>query len=257
MSAAALRFEAVSKRFSAAPGRGGPVTALADFSLTIAPGETIGLLGANGSGKSTALKIALGLVRPTTGGCWVGGDLAGSRAARAQMGYLPEQGGVVTHLPAAAALAWAGWRSGLDRAAANRRAAELLERVGLSGAAQRTVATFSKGMALRLGLAQALMADAPLLLLDEPFAGVDPMAVRELEALLDQLKQAGKTILLTSHLVERTARFCDRLVMLDRGRVVAMGRPEDFGAAAAVVSPLEEVFVRQAMAGQEARHGPR
>ncbi len=218
MATAALRFDGVTKEFYA--GReAGRVRALDAFSAEIGVGTIVGLLGPNGCGKSTALKCALGLLSPDHGQVRVHGLPAGSVKACHTVGYLPERGGVPSHLTAREALQWWAWVNGTDQQAV----ATSLEAVGLTAAADRRVASFSKGMRQRLALAQAWLPRPSILLLDEPFSGVDPRGVDRLVEMIMAEKQAGKTILLTSHLLPRVEQICDEVILVDRGRVIVAG----------------------------------
>lgn len=224
----ALQCVAVSKRF-------GRVEALREVSFAVAPGQILGLLGPNGSGKSTALKCALGLLSPEGGQIRIGAEPAGTPTACAQIGYLPERGGVPTHLTGREALRWWARLNALDDLPVERVEAGLAA-VDLHEAADRRVATYSKGMRQRLALAQALLPEPGVLLLDEPFSGVDPLGVDRLLALLQRLRDGGTAIVLTSHLLRRVEQVCDEVVLLDCGRVIAAGT---------VAEVLGEVPVRQ------------
>jgi ABC-2 type transport system ATP-binding protein len=222
---AALSARALSKRY-------GKTAALDAVDLEVAPGELVGLLGPNGAGKSTLVKIACGLVRPTAGEAHVGGAPAGSREARASTGYLAE----LFRFPA-----WASAEEVLklhqrlarsDGGAAEREA--LLERVGLTGEGGRRMATMSKGMQQRLGIAQALIGDPRVVLLDEPTSALDPGGRRTVRDLLVGLREQGVGVLLNSHLLSEIELVCDRVVIIDGGRVVTEGRPEDLTAPGGV-----------------------
>jgi ABC-2 type transport system ATP-binding protein len=212
--------------------RYGSVIALDGVGLSVAPGELVGLVGSNGAGKSTLVKIACGLVRPTTGTATVCGAPAGSREARRRLGYLAE----LFRFP--------GWCTASEVLGLHQRLCgsqlgqserdELLELVGLSDVAQRRVEKMSKGMQQRLGIAQALVGEPSLLLLDEPTSALDPAGRRAIRALLLQLRDRGIAVLLNSHLLGEVERVCDRVVILAHGKVVADGRPEDLTQAGGV-----------------------
>jgi ABC-2 type transport system ATP-binding protein len=205
--------------------RYGSVVALDDVSLSVAPGELVGLVGANGAGKSTLVKISCGLVRPTTGTVTVCGAPAGSREARRHFGYLAE----LFRFP--------GWCSASEVLGLHQRLAgsaggqterdELLELVGLSDVARRRVEGMSKGMQQRLGIAQALVGEPRLLLLDEPTSALDPAGRRAIRALLLELRDRGIAVLINSHLLGELERVCDRVAILSHGSVVADGRPDE------------------------------
>lgn len=222
---AALSVQALSKRYGKTP-------ALDAVSLEVAPGELVGLLGPNGAGKSTLVKTAVGLVRPSGGEVRVAGAPAGSRGARAATGYLAE----LFRFPG-----WARSEEVLqmhqrlarsDGGAAEREA--LLARVGLVGEGGRRVDTMSKGMQQRLGIAQALIGSPRLVLLDEPTSALDPGGRRTVRDLLVGLREEGIGVLLNSHLLSEIELVCDRVVIIDGGRVVTEGRPEDLTAPGGV-----------------------
>jgi ABC-2 type transport system ATP-binding protein len=223
--ALALAARGLEKRY-------GTTQALAGVDLEVGEGELVGLLGPNGAGKSTLVKIVCGLVRPTGGSAEVCGAPAGSRAARSSLGYLAE----LFRFP--------GWyradellelhqRLAGSRGGATERA-ELLELVGLADAHRRRVEEMSKGMQQRLGLAQALVGSPPLLLLDEPTSALDPVGRLTVRELLEELRRRGHTVLLNSHLLSEVELVCDRVVIIDRGRVVAAGRPSELGRSKGV-----------------------
>ena len=205
--------------------RYGSVQALEGVDLEVSEGELVGLLGPNGAGKSTLVKIACGLVRPTTGRAEIFGRPAGSAPARASLGYLAE----LFRFP--------GWMSGDEVLRLHQRLAgatggaperrELLELVDLHEARDRKVETMSKGMQQRLGIAQALVGPPRLLLLDEPTSALDPVGRRIVRELLETVRGRGIGVLLNSHLLSEVELVCDRVVIISRGRVAAAGRPED------------------------------
>jgi ABC-2 type transport system ATP-binding protein len=215
---AVLSARALSKRY-------GTTTALDAVDLEVAPGELVGLLGPNGAGKSTLVKIACGLVRPTAGEVHVAGATAGSRAARASTGYLAELFRFPDWARAEEVLALHQRLARSDGGAPEREA--LLARVGLSGEGRRRVETMSKGMQQRLGIAQSLIGDPRLVLLDEPTSALDPGGRRTVRDLLVGLRDQGVGVLLNSHLLSEVELVCDRVVIVDRGRVVIEGRPEE------------------------------
>jgi ABC-2 type transport system ATP-binding protein len=206
--------------------------ALDGVDLRVAPGELVGLLGPNGAGKSTLTKIACGLVRQTAGRVEVLGRPAGSTAARARTGYLAE----LFRFP--------GWATAEELLELHQRLARssggaaertrLLTLVGLAEAAQRRVEAMSKGMQQRLGIAQALVGDPALVLLDEPTSALDPAGRRTVRELLEGLRGRGVAVLLNSHLLSEVELVCDRVVIVDRGRVVAEGTPQELAAPGGV-----------------------
>jgi ABC-2 type transport system ATP-binding protein len=201
--------------------------AVRDLSIKVEPGEVYGLLGPNGSGKSTTLKILLGLVSPTRGRTQVFGEDSALVRSRKDVGFLPENPYFYKFLTGEETVRFFGKLSGLGGAGLESRVKELLELVGLTEAGDRRVGGYSKGMLQRIGLAQALVQDPGLLVLDEPTAGVDPVGSREIRDLILALKARGKTILLCSHLLSQVQEICDRVGILARGQLVREGRVED------------------------------
>ncbi len=199
------------------------VRAVQDLSFRVMPGEALGLLGPNGSGKSTTIKILLGLLRPSRGRVRVAGKSSADVRAKSRIGYLPEESYLYPHLTAEETLDFYGRLFGLGAAERRRRIADLLEMTGLSHVRRRMVGEFSKGMARRVGLAQALINDPALLLLDEPTSGLDPIGCRQMKDLLLTLMQRGKTLVLSSHLLADVEDVCDRILILYNGRVQAHG----------------------------------
>jgi ABC-2 type transport system ATP-binding protein len=203
--------------------RGMRLRAVDNLTLTIPAGQVFGLLGANGSGKSTTIKILLGLQRATAGHCEVGGIPCDRVEARQPVGYLPEAPDFYRHLSGRELLRFYGRLAGLNEPRLRARVEAVLEEVGLGAAADRRVGTYSKGMLQRIGLAQALVHEPRLLILDEPTAGVDPVGTAEIIALIKRFRAGGRTVLLTSHLLGQIEDICDRVAILDRGRLVAEG----------------------------------
>ena len=215
---AALAVSGLVKRY-------GAVDALVGVDLEVRESELVGLLGPNGAGKSTLVKIACGLVRPTSGRAEVCGARAGSREARAAMGYLAELFRFPGWMTADELLELhqrlAGSRGG------ERERVELLELVGLEEARTRAVEAMSKGMQQRLGIAQALIGSPRLLLLDEPTSALDPVGRRTVRTLLEELQRRGVSVLLNSHLLSEIELVCDRVVILLGGKVVSAGTPAE------------------------------
>ena len=215
----ALQVTGLAKRY-----RSG-VEALRGVSLTAEQGQLVGLLGPNGAGKSTLVKICCGLVRPTEGTATIVGAPAGSTAARAQLGYLAELFRFPGWSRAAELLELHQRLTGSDGGSAERD--ELLELVGLADARDRRVEAMSKGMQQRLGIAQALVNRPALLLLDEPTSALDPVGRRVVRELLVELRRRGQSVLLNSHLLSEVELVCDHVAIVDHGRVVAAGTPEE------------------------------
>lgn len=201
--------------------------AVNDLSLEVAEGQVFGLLGPNGSGKSTTLKILLGLATPTSGTAEVFGFDSRDFPARREVGFLPENPYFYKFLTASETIAFYGKLCGLSGKKLRERTAELLALVGLEEARDRRVGTFSKGMLQRIGLAQAIVQDPRLVVLDEPTAGVDPAGSRQIRDLILGLKARGMTVLLTSHLLEQVQEVCDRIGIMARGKLLREGRLED------------------------------
>ena len=205
--------------------RYGATTALRGVDLVVAEGELVGLLGPNGAGKSTLVKSACGLVRPSGGSVRVCGAPAGSPSARRALGYLAELFRFPGWATADELLHLHQRLSGSSGGDAER--AELLALVGLTDAAGRRVETMSKGMQQRLGIAQALVGGPRLLLLDEPTSALDPVGRRIVRDLLEELRSRGVAVLLNTHLLSEVERVCDRVAIIDRGELLAEGRPDE------------------------------
>mgnify|MGYP001553547295 CR=1 FL=1 len=226
VSVAPVEIEHLTKVFKI-PMRRERVVAVKDLSVRVEPGEVYGLLGPNGSGKSTTLKILLGLVSPTRGQTKVFGEDSALVRSRKDVGFVPENPYFYKFLSGEETVRFFGKLSGMGGEELENRVKELLELVGLTEAADRRVGGYSKGMLQRIGLAQALVQDPGLLVLDEPTAGVDPVGSREIRDLILALKARGKTILLCSHLLSQVQEICDRVGILARGQLVREGRVED------------------------------
>ena len=197
--------------------------AVNDISFTIEPGEVIGLLGPNGSGKSTTVKMLLGLLYPTGGILNVLGRSPRAVETKREIGYLPEESYLYKYLTAEETLDFFGSLFNLSRADRRKRIDQLLDMVGMAHARRRRVGEYSKGMARRIGLAQAMINDPEFLILDEPTSGLDPLGCKEVKDLILTLKARGKTVLITSHLLSDIEDVCDRVIILYGGKVRAMG----------------------------------
>jgi ABC-2 type transport system ATP-binding protein len=204
------------------------VRALDNLSLTIHRGEVFGLLGPNGSGKSTTIKLLLGLIFPTAGTASVLGQPAGSTVINERIGFLPEESYLYRFLNGEETLRFYGQLFKIPRRELNKRVPALLDTVGLDAKARRRkLREYSKGMARRIGLAQALINDPELVLLDEPTTGLDPIGTREMKDLIKSLRAQGKTVLLCSHLLADVQDVCDRITILFRGRMQTIGQVRD------------------------------
>jgi ABC-2 type transport system ATP-binding protein len=221
----ALEVSALAKRY-------GATHALRGVDLAVGEGELVGLLGPNGAGKSTLVKSACGLVRPSSGSVSVCGAPAGSPPARRALGYLAELFRFPGWTTADELLVLHQRLAGSNGGAAER--VELLELVGLHEAAARRVETMSKGMQQRLGIAQALVGGPRLLLLDEPTSALDPAGRRIVRDLLEELRRRGVSVLLNTHLLSEVERVCDRVAIIDRGELLAEGRPDDLARSSGV-----------------------
>lgn len=224
--AAAVEVKNLVKTFQGA-FRGTKVHAVQDVSLEIAPGEVYGLIGPNGSGKSTTMKAVLGLVAPTSGSCAIFGRNSRKVDSRMEVGFLPENPYFYKHLTAAETVRFYGRLCGMRGTQLKERIEEMLELVGLQDARNRRLKGFSKGMLQRIGLAQAMVQDPRLLVLDEPTAGVDPTGSRAIRDLILGLKSRGITVFLCSHLLEQVQEICDRVGIIHRGVMVNEGRLDD------------------------------
>src|SRR5512134_781501 len=204
-----------------------PVTVLSDVSLSVAQGEIFGFLGHNGAGKTTTMKILLGLLRATSGHIELLGSPVEHVAARARIGYLPESPYFYDYLTAEEFLGFYGRLAGLDRETIQKRIPALLERVGLTEARCRPLRKFSKGMLQRIGLAQALIHDPELVILDEPMSGLDPVGRKDVRDIILSLRDQGKTVFFSTHIISDVEMICDRVGILAKGRMLAVGRIED------------------------------
>lgn len=211
--------------------------AVDQLSLRVECGEVFGLLGPNGSGKSTTIKLVLGLLRPSAGESEIFGVSSSRVEARAQVGYLPESPNFQRFLSGRELVAFYGRICGLAGARLKSRVEQVLGWAGLTEAADRRVGTYSKGMLQRVGLAQALVHDPQLVILDEPTAGVDPLGAAAMADLIRQLKAQGKTVVITSHLLAQVEDVCDRVAILDRGRLLLCAEVASLGNRAVASSP--------------------
>src|SRR5438045_6958914 len=223
----AVAIEGLTKVFPVPFHSARGITAVRDLNLRVEPGEVYGLLGPNGSGKSTTLKIILGLVSPTRGQTKIFGRDSSLVESRAAVGFLPENPYFYKFLTGEETLRFFGKLCRLNGSRLKSRVHELLELVGLTNARQQRLSTYSKGMLQRIGLAQALINEPQLVVLDEPTAGVDPAGSRDIRNLIVDLKRRGITVLLSSHLLSQAQEICDRVGIVANGRLVREGRVEE------------------------------
>ena len=203
--------------------RYGQIEALAGLTMTIPRGAVFGFLGPNGAGKTTAVKLLLGLARPSGGHAEILGQPVGERSSRRRVGYLPELFRYQSWLTAREVLALHCELGGIDRSAWSREIEDALAVVGLSDRGSTRVGTFSKGMQQRLGLGVALLGDPELVLLDEPTSALDPIGRHDVREIIRTLKDRGMTVFLNSHLLSEVEQVCDRVTIIDHGKVVADG----------------------------------
>jgi ABC-2 type transport system ATP-binding protein len=232
----------------------GRIQALRDVSLNVAKGEIFGLLGQNGAGKTTMVKILLGITRCSEGDASLFGQPAGNTKVRYRVGYLPEDHHFPDYHTGFSLLDFYGGLLGLPHGERRKRISEALELVGIKNRMYYKVRTYSKGMKQRLGVAQALLHEPEVIFLDEPTDGVDPIGRREIRTIMQRLKDQGKTIFLNSHLLGEVEKICDRVGILQKGRLIREGDVESLteqrgyfmvGLAPGQVFPREEL----------ARHG--
>jgi ABC-2 type transport system ATP-binding protein len=199
------------------------VRAVEDVSLEVQSGEIFGLLGPNGAGKTTTIKMLLGFVRPSRGVATVAGEPAGTLAARRRLGYLPENPALYEFLTGVEYLRFAGRLAGLSRLEASAQADGLIELVGLGGRADRAIRRFSKGMVQRLGLAQALIGDPEMVVLDEPMSGLDPIGRKDVRDIIFRLRAEGRTVLFSTHILSDVEATCDRVGIMIASRLTDCG----------------------------------
>ncbi len=200
-----------------------PRRALDHLNLEVEMGEIFGLLGPNGAGKSTTLKLLFRLIFPTSGSARILGHELGDLAVHAHLGFLPENPSFYDHLSAREFLEYAAQLCGMDSTTTRRRAGELLERVKLAETGDLPIRKFSKGMVQRLGIAQALINDPELIFLDEPMSGLDPIGRYEMRDLILELRKQGKTIFFSTHILSDAEMLCDRVGILNRGKLLGSG----------------------------------
>ena len=230
--------------------------ALKPLDLEIRRGEIFGLLGPNGSGKTTTMKLLLGLIFPTSGEAFVFGKDATDVSKNERIGYLPEESYLYKFLDAEETLDFYGRLFDMPPDERKHRAAALIKRVGLERDRKRQLREYSKGMTRRIGVAQALINDPELVILDEPTSGLDPIGTREMKDLIVELREKGKTVIMSSHLLADVEDVCDRIAVLHQGELKELGRVDDLlrvtdvtqirakGLSAAATEEIREVLRR-------------
>ncbi len=223
----AIRIEALTKDYAVGFWRRRPYRALDALTLEIEPGEVFGFLGPNGAGKTTTLKLLMQLIFPTSGRAEILGRPVGDVAMRRRIGYLPENPYFYDYLTAEELLEYFGRLFGYAAAARARRASSLLDRVGIGAERRLQLRKFSKGMIQRVGIAQALLNDPEVVFLDEPMSGLDPLGRRDVRALILELRDQGRTVFFSSHILADAEALCSRVAVVAGGRLAATGRLTD------------------------------
>ena len=239
----------LSKSFSPTIGKK-RVDALKPLTMSVNEHEVFGFLGPNGAGKTTTIKILTGLIHATSGEARMFGEPVGDAKTRARLGYLPEHPYFYDHLTGAEILDYVGRLFGLSAADRRTRSKRLLERVGLAHAADQRLRGYSKGMLQRIGIAQALINDPPLLILDEPMSGLDPIGRKEVRDLILELRAEKKTIFFSTHILTDVEVVCDRIAILDTGNLVTLGPLSELLQLAG--SDVEVVLADLPAAGKDA-----
>lgn len=250
----AIEISALTKDFEVGFLKKKPVRALDGLSLEVPKGLIFGFLGPNGAGKTTTLKLLMGLLRPTSGSARILGEPISNVAMHSRIGYLPEQAYFYDYLTARELLHYFGRLGGIDDRTLASRVPKVLARVGLDESAfDRQLRKFSKGMLQRAGLAQAIVNDPEVVFLDEPMSGLDPIGRRHVRDLILELRDSGKTVFFSSHILSDVEALCDEVAILNRGRLVETGRLADIlgrrgGQLEIVVTGLSDDAVSQLQA---------
>jgi ABC-2 type transport system ATP-binding protein len=225
--APAIRIEALTKDYAVGFWRRRPYRALDRLTLDIEQGEVFGFLGPNGAGKTTTLKLLMQLIFPTSGRADILGRPAGDLAVRRRIGYLPENPSFYDYLTAEELLQYFGQLFGLSAVDRRTRVAALLDRVGIGAERRLQLRKFSKGMIQRVGIAQALLNDPEVVFLDEPMSGLDPLGRRDVRALILELRDQGRTVFFSSHILSDAEALCSQVAIVAKGRLAAAGRLTD------------------------------
>ena len=242
---AAIEIAKLEKTYSVGFWRKRPKRALLPLDLTVKEGEIFGFLGPNGAGKTTTLKILMGLVFPTAGSARILGMGLDDPCMKAQIGFLPEQPYFYDYLTARELLTYYGQLSGVNASKLSRKVEAVLERVGLGDAGVLQLRKFSKGMLQRVGIAQAILHDPKVVFLDEPMSGLDPMGRREVRNLIEELKNEGKTVFFSTHILSDAEALCDRVAIIHLGQLRGVGAVEELTAG--VGSQVEVVWAGTAV----------
>ncbi len=222
----AIRTQGLTKEFYD-PFKREKLVAVDDLTLVVERGEIFGFLGPNGAGKTTTIKMLLGLIFPTRGEAWILGEPIGNKEVRKKVSYMPENPYFYDYMTGEELLYFYGSLFGLKGNELKRRVDELLEITGMDEHRRKAVREYSRGMSQRIGIAQALVNDPELLILDEPTSGLDPIAHKEMRDLLLRLKEQGKTIFLCSHQLSDVEMVCDRVGIMNKGKLVTVGKLDD------------------------------
>ncbi len=249
-----LRTDGLTKTFEVGLRRR-RVHAVEDLSLTVEQGEIFGFVGPNGAGKTTTIKMLMGLIHPTRGRAFIFDVPIPSRSSKARIGYLPENPTYYEFLTGMEALQFFARLAGVPSPDRARRCGELLEMVGLGGAADRQIRKYSKGMQQRLGIAQALVADPAFVVLDEPMSGLDPIGRKDMRDIILALKRRGKTVFFSTHILPDVETLCDRVGVILHGRLRDVGRLDELLSARVQTVELTAIApgpARAALAGGKA-----
>jgi len=229
-----ITLNSVTKKF-------GPVTAVNDISFTVSKGEYLALIGPNGAGKTTIVRMLLGFSKPTKGTLSIDSIPAGKAESRKGVGYLSENHKIPSGLSGKVYLSRHAALIGLSGIETKREISRVLEIVGMNGKEKKPASTYSKGMIQRISLASAMLGNPKILLLDEPVSGLDPIGIRDIRKILEQLKKNNVTLILNSHLLSEVEKICDTIAIVHKGRIIVKGSIDSIVNEG---ETLEDVFVR-------------